>query len=369
MNNGPDLPPHLEQIGRQLSAAAHELRTSDGLLPTRRSRAWLTVGPVLAAAAAASVLIPTSTGSTPQRAPARALASVPRRHVGQRALAELAPLVHPTAVRVLRRAAFVALQTANAAPQPDQFVYTRTEDGTGQITQSWLSVDGTHASIIDRPGQATPTTIQGCVNGQRSSRTPGEDGKPLADLLPRSDRGRPVSLSQAAKSFGGTIPMDGPIVTTGCAPQPAFFPEMPTDPGSMLAYLVKIQLAYPTGLVRPSIQLNDLAKNVGNMLATDYLLPAQRAALYRFLATTPGVTLVQSVTDVSGRPGIGVQWSFEGSSTMLIFDPNTYQYLGTSNAGTGGPTAGTALLQTAIVDTAGQQPAPLTQTPGTSGSA
>src|ERR1700704_4127659 len=51
---------------------------------------------------------------------------------------------------------------------------------------------------------------------------------------------------------------------------------------------------------------------VGFMLESDYILPAQRAALYRFLAATPGLTVEAHVRDVSGRPGIGVVWHFYG---------------------------------------------------------
>jgi hypothetical protein len=106
------------------------------------------------------------------------------------------------------------------------------------------------------------------------------------------------------------------------------------------------------------------------MLDTDYLLPAQQAALYRFLETTPGITIKQGVTDVAGRPGIGVGWSVDGSSAMLIFDPTTYQYLGMTTTGEQGQVGGDALLQTAIVDSAGEQPsassaAPAQQQPGT----
>ena len=70
--------------------------------------------------------------------------------------------------------------------------------------------------------------------------------------------------------------------------------------------------------------VNDVAKVVEGMFQSDYLLPAQRAALYEFLATTPGLTLERNVKDISGRPGIGVGWSFMGSKAVLIFDPRPY---------------------------------------------
>ena len=102
--------------------------------------------------------------------------------------------------------------------------------------------------------------------------------------------------------------------------------------------------------------LNDLSKTVGFMLESDYILPAQRAALYQYLATSPGLTVQSHVRDVSGRPGIGVVWHFEGSKAMNIFDPRTFAYLGMTTWGEQGEVGGDALVQTAIVDQAGQVP-------------
>lgn len=104
--------------------------------------------------------------------------------------------------------------------------------------------------------------------------------------------------------------------------------------------------------------LNDLAKQVGYMLSSYYLLPAQQAALYAFLAQTPGVTVQTGVSDVADRPGIGVVWSFEGGDAMLIFSAQTYGYLGMTTSGTADQIGGVALLTTAIVDHIGQLPEP-----------
>lgn len=61
------------------------------------------------------------------------------------------------------------------------------------------------------------------------------------------------------------------------------------------------------------------------------------------------------VRDVSGRLGIGVVWHFYGSTAMNIFDPRTYAYLGMTTWGEQGQ-LGDALVQTAIVDRAGEMP-------------
>ncbi len=280
MNTDTTLPPHLEEIGRQLTAAAHELRAAPR--STRRSRGLFVVVPVAAAVAAAALLLSSANTSDP----------------GERG--QVTRITHPTATQVLDRAAFAALQTSPLTPRANQFVYTKVGGGGGQVSQSWMSVDGTRNSLILQSPTSKPTRLPGCAD-------------------------------------------------SGCTPQPAYFPEMPTTPGAMLPYLEKTQR------VRLD-DINDLAKTVGFMLDTDYLLPAQQSALYQFLANTPGLTVAQSVEDVAGRPGVGVEWSYLGSSGMLIFNASSYQYLGLTTRGINGDIGGVALLQTAIVNAAGEQP-------------
>jgi hypothetical protein len=143
--------------------------------------------------------------------------------------------------------------------------------------------------------------------------------------------------------------MDGPVVTEPCTPTPAYFPGMPTTAAAMGPYLERTQ-GIRLG------DLNDLAKTVGYMLESDYIRPAQRAALYEYLATTPGLIVEHNVRDISGRPGVGVGWSFEGAKAMNIFDPATYAYLGLTTWGNHGEVGGDALIHTAIVNHPGQLP-------------
>jgi hypothetical protein len=224
-----------------------------------------------------------------------------------------------TAREVLDRAAKAALRGADVAPQGDQFVYTEVGGGPGApVVRTWLSVDGTRNGLwtaTGSDGKVQSIALLGCANGVREIRTPGVGGKP------------PVP----------------------CTAEPAFFPDMPTSAGAMGAYLSQTQ-----GI--RSGDLNDLAKTVGSMLESDYILPAQRAALYEFLATTPGLIVEPDVRDISGRPGVGVGWSFEGGKAMNIFDPSTYAYLGLTTWGIQGQLGGDALLATAITDNAGQVP-------------
>jgi hypothetical protein len=238
-----------------------------------------------------------------------------------------------TAKQALDAAAAAALSHPGAAPRPDQFVYTKVGDGGGHVAQTWLSVDGSRNGLVEAQGSNGTTTILGCVDGKHQIRTPGYNGKPYTG--PANPK--------------APVPLDGPVVTEPCTPEPAFFPGMPATASAMPAYLAKTQ-----GVRLNNI--NDVAKVVGGIFQSDYLLPAQRAALYEFLATMPGLTLERHVKDISGRPGIGVGWSFMGSTAVLIFDPSTYTLLGITTRGEQGQVGGGALLQMAITNQAGQQP-------------
>jgi hypothetical protein len=232
-------------------------------------------------------------------------------------------------------------------PRDDQFVYTKVVGLGGVVEQSWLSVDGTRNGLTESPvnGKEQKTVQLGCVNGSRKIRTPGRDGKPIKGGHKPIVAKKPVPMDGP----GVTVPMDGPVVTVPCTPELAFFPDMPTAAAAMGPYLERTQG------VRLN-DLNDLSKTVGFMLESDYILPAQRAALYRFLAGTPGLTVERHVRDVSGRPGIGVGWRFEGSKAMNIFDPRTFAYLGMTTWGEQGQPDGDALVQTAVVDRVGEMP-------------
>lgn len=293
--------------------AAAERRWAKRRGPARR----IVIGGVTVAAAAAIMAGLLVWGETP------AVVTVPARL---------------TAREVLDHAASAALKEHAVVPREDQFVYTKDVSPGGVVQLSWLSVDGTRDGLTESPmnGKLQKTVQLGCVNGARKIRTPGRDGKPL------KGGHKPIPIKSPA-------PMDGPVVTVPCTPERAFFPDMPTTAAAMGPYLERTQ-----GIHRDN--LNDLAKTVGFILNDDYVLPAQRAALYQYLAATPGLTVERHVRDVSGRPGIGVVWHFYGSKAMNIFDPHTFAYLGMTTWGEQGQMGGAALVRTAIVDRAGELP-------------
>jgi hypothetical protein len=296
-------------------------RVMAGFAPTRKRRGHarrIAIGGATVAAAAAITAGVLAAGET-----APAVVSVP---------AQL------TAREVLDHAAVAALRESAVVPRGSQFVFTRVVGPGGVVELSWLSVDGTRNGLTESPvnGKMQKSVQLGCVNGARTMRTPGRDGKPL------KGGHKPIAIKTP-------VPMDGPLVTVPCTPERAFFPDMPVTTAAMGPYLVRTQG------IRLN-DLNDLSKTVGFMLEGDYILPAQRAALYEYLATTPALTVERHVRDVSGRPGIGVVWHFAGSKAMNIFDPRSFAYLGMTTWGEQSQRGGDALLRTAIVDRVGQLP-------------
>jgi hypothetical protein len=132
----------------------------------------------------------------------------------------------------------------------------------------------------------------------------------------------------------GRVPLDPCPVANAeagrCSVQAGYLPDLPAKPGAVLGYLTKIGLADPTLGHKPipNWEANDVGKIVESLLSNTYLLPAQRAALFEYMARTPGYTVAPHAVDAAGRHGIAIEWKYEGWTTAVIFSPKTYAYLG-----------------------------------------
>jgi hypothetical protein len=247
---------------------------------------------------------------------------------------------HLTARQVLGNAAAAALAQPDVTPRPDQFVYVKlkvTGGGpTDGISQYWNSVNGERDGM-EEVGHLAAAVTYGCVNGRQKAAQPSAKGTPVPQPSPGPQpSGQPSSPAQNP----AWLP---------CTPVRAYLPGMPTTPAALLSYLERTQQTRPGNP-------NDLGKAVDALLTSDWVTPAQRAALYRLVAKTPGITLVRHVTDVDGRPGAGVAWTYAGNTTVLIFDLRTYAYLGLDFGSVADPQGGDALLAKGIVDRVGQLP-------------
>ncbi|MEU7758503.1 CU044_5270 family protein [Micromonospora aurantiaca (nom. illeg.)] len=282
--------------GERLGAARTRLvgaLTATEAAPVRRARrpAWRLV---LAGVATASV------------AASLAAVLVPDRIGGS------APAARADARQVLRDAAVTALRLPDVEPRPDQFVYTRSQNGR-ELRESWASVDGTRDGLV----------VEYPAGGRQEFVLPGcRDGR--------------------AKGYKGGQLMPG---TEPCVPEPVYDPAMPTDATAMRAYLDKHRSGEPG-------DVNAAAKDVLFLLSDWYLRPRSRAALFEAAAATPGLKVVEKATDGAGRSGVGVSWPSPGSPALmvLVFDPRTYAFLGV-----GGEAGTSAVLSVAIVDRVGQK--------------
>jgi hypothetical protein len=208
--------------------------------------------------------------------------------------ASAAPFLRQAARAILTAPTFH--EESSVVPQPNQYVYSETEDPSGTVVKIWLSVDGSLPGV-----QRWTSGITGEVPAT------GEIPYPAC------------TVDQAA--------------STGCFPQAGYFPDMPTNPTALLSYLNQIGLvdtaaAGSSAAMPPGWMDNDLANGIMYLMETSYLLPAQQSALFSLMAQTPGFTIVPQMADVIGRVGVGVEWSFQGDAEALIFNPTTYALLG-----------------------------------------
>lgn len=114
---------------------------------------------------------------------------------------------------------------------------------------------------------------------------------------------------------------------------------LPADPQALLAAIAR-QVATPAGqqFAAASVtSMSGVAQVTEAQLEFEYLSrilwnarlggpPAALAAVYRAIATLPGITVQQGITDAAGAPAIGV--SDDGGYSQLLLSPVTYQVVG-----------------------------------------
>ena len=338
--------------------------------------AWRIGAPAVAAAAVAAALVAVQMIDIGGGQPAP-----PGRGVNAEGGAGAVPPALPGGGQVLLLAAQHAAATPTMGARPDQFLFidsveveSKTDaDGTtisGPLrTRTWLSVDGTHDGLViqDAASSQKPpvrTHIDGCTKGRQAQTID-----------------RPATTPKVA-----------------CTPEPAYQPgHVPTDPARLRAYVYAAAAAdpewvsigagpdrTPKGFVRLSADQRAFTE-IAEILYKNHL-PAVQAAAFRAAGQIAGVQVRRNVADAAGRVGVAVTRTEAGTREELVFDPTTYRYLGhniigaeldlngatvvrspNSSKGTArfrlgpNPKPGeviyeSALLQTAIVNKAGQRP-------------
>ncbi|GAA1315392.1 hypothetical protein GCM10009647_043210 [Streptomyces sanglieri] len=250
----------------------------------------------------------------------------------------------PEATRLLDRIALAAAESEQPAFRADQFVYIESKvayaaqsAGGGPVTmppvhrrQVWLSADGSRPGLLrEAGGPDTPL---------------GADG-PVETLDGPGATPRPSTLNASEPSISN--------------PTHAYVASLPTDPDTLME-LIRDETR---GEGQDPDQRAFTA--IGELLAETWAPPKVGAALYRAAAKIPGVTVVHTADDATGREGVAVARTAHGEQTQWIFDRTTYAFLGertvlaeAGDAGPAGTVMGTsAVLTTAAVDRAGELPA------------
>ncbi|MEU3571249.1 CU044_5270 family protein [Kitasatospora sp. NPDC036755] len=231
----------------------------------------------------------------------------------------------PVAAVVLNRAAAAAEQQPAPAARGDQFIYVKSletwKEAGGEVSRTredWLSVDGSKRGLL---------LIDGHLPNPGGSDEHGE---------------------------AEPVPYDGRIGSY------AYVAALPTDPDALLAKIHADTAGHGSSPEAEAFE------TVGELLMLQIAPPAVSAALYRAAAKIPGVTVIDSVTDGAGRPGVAVARRDIGgrSEAQWIFDRTDYTFLGERTVAlTGGATfrkgdttGQMAVLARAVVDTAGTRP-------------
>ena len=103
-----------------------------------------------------------------------------------------------------------------------------------------------------------------------------------------------------------------PTAWQHCTPIAAYLPGLPTSAGAMRGYLERTQQV-TIGDTVAEVD-NDWATTSTTCSGTTYLTPRQLAAMYDFMASTPGFTVVPDAvrrggTARSGDPLAGQRWA------------------------------------------------------------
>ncbi len=265
--------------------------------PSRPRYARRAVLPVTAAAAASAVAVAVASGAF--SGPATRSAAV-----------------RPPAIRLTLTAQLLTTAAATVAehpavqPGPHQWFYTKfVAHDYGQSTQSnknWETFDGRQTAFFQ--------------NGQ-------------------------LIVHKTLGVFGGGGPTPLGEYNANATPQTAYnaLASLPSNPKSLLA-VIGTQVAKLGPSVAPGSVVSLYAPKGRDELEFDYLAqllwnsatgepPAAEAAVFRALAAIPGVSSQQGITDIVGRPAIGL--SDNGGETQLLLDPQTYQVIGMRAASTG----------------------------------
>ena len=253
--------------------------------------------------------------------------------------AESAAPAHPVTARGFLLAA--ADKAAASAPHTGDYWVTKVElDNLYDVggyhvlgrseAETWqpLGSGGDVVFVVRSLGAAPATVADKAAWKAAGSPTKwtltGPDGK--------QSQGRDLSAAAGARKFS-TMP-DGSFLAIGGTPLTyAQIRALPTDPGKLKAYLIKLDDApgrdgtwTPEQIETWRVEM--LFTESWELLSQLPVPPAVRAATYRMLADLPGLTVTENVKDAKGRAGVGISHTYRNADgpsapTRLVIDPSS----------------------------------------------
>jgi hypothetical protein len=174
---------------------------------------------------------------------------------------------------------------------------------TNETTETWLANDGSGAQRATRsaPFGLTPAARQAM---------------------------REFARTQPPPSYAPGFIFDGPALLSGELGNrrltPSNLSSLPTDPAALRKLIARIHLLPPT---TPHELAIAEFQEIANALFFEPFDRTLTAALYRVLATMPGVESLGPVKDTAGRKGVEIAIESAASRWSLILDPDTGQLL------------------------------------------
>ncbi|MBB5079377.1 CU044_5270 family protein [Nonomuraea endophytica] len=199
-----------------------------------------------------------------------------------------------SAQEVLRRAAAAAEEQPDLKPGPEQYVYTRfqnqrtqVQNGKGELTSG---VEERWEPAVGRK----PWLMRERETGQADA--PG---------LPRAHFPLSSGITDSVFELDCATPPSGELTYAGIADvTPAELRERVAAGGP------------------------DVWQTVSLLIRTAAVRPSVTPELYKIAAEIPGIRLIPERVDAAGRPGIAVALDKDGARSEMIFDRETFRYLG-----------------------------------------
>ena len=298
--------------------------------PRPASPSWWLPALAVTAAAAVAVGLLVVPGNHAAPRPAAKPSSAKSSAVAPVTQAELAARILRTAADVVTRA------PVKSEPAPGQWIYAKTvqyglpgyESPAGVTTgEEWTTFDGGRTAYY-RGGQLIVHNTSGGAHPARDSGVAAFN----ADATPQTAYDALASLPADPKALlaavDKAVAQDGGIANVAAgSPIPAM---APTATGHVAA-------GSPSSAVAPEDtgqgEFDYLVLLLWNAAAGVGAPARAQAAAFRAMATIPGVTVQQGITDAAGAPAIGV--SADGGYDQILLDPVSYQVIGLRQLSTG----------------------------------